>query len=301
MNLHRVRVLVELRRQGTIAAAARALSFVPSAVSQHLSALEREVGMELTRRVGRTVALTDAGHLLADHGERLLADAERAEAALAELEGLRGGRLRVGSFPSAGSSLVPGAFAAFAQQHPGVELSLVEAEPAATLAALVRGEADLAIVYAYAFTRGLDEPALAFDELLDDRLVLAVPPDHPRAGRRARLAQFADERWIAGGTDSPAAETTVQACRRAGFEPAIGFATEDYLVALRLVAHGLGVAFVPRLALAGLHEPVAFARLSDPPARKVLAARRRGAQSAAASEMVRLLRETARALPDPRP
>jgi len=120
LDLRRLRVLVEVARQGSIAAAAESLSFVPSAVSQQIAALERELGVELTTRVGRGIALTHAGRLLVEHAEELLGRLARAEEAVRQLGGLGSGRLRLAAFTSAGATIVPGALATLARRHPGL-------------------------------------------------------------------------------------------------------------------------------------------------------------------------------------
>lgn len=286
----RLRVLVEVARRGSISAAANALSFVPSAVSQQIDALEREVGVQLTARAGRGIVLTNAGQLLVEHGEELLRRLTVAEEAVRELDGLAGGRLRVASFQSAGATLVPNALKAFARAHPRVQLSLVEEEPARSVPALKRYDVDLALIYHYQFVEAISEPYIVWRELMTDTMALVVGSDHPHSStRRVRLEQFSDDVWIADHPGTSAHTLTTRACGAAGFEPNIAFTTDDYLVALRLVAGGLGVSFVPSIALTGLRESVRVARLVAPPAREVLAAWREDNRSEAVGAMVNLL------------
>jgi DNA-binding transcriptional LysR family regulator len=295
LDARRLEVLIAVRRTGSLSAAAAALSFVPSAVSYHLRGLEQEVGAPLTRRVGRGIVLTEAGHLLAEHGDAVLERIARAEAALSELHGLEGGRLRVAAFPSAGATVVAGALAEFARQHPAVALTLDEAEPAASLPALRRGEVDLAVIYRYETGPVPPDPDLAFELLLRDDLRVAVAADHPAArSPRVALRELAGAPWIAGHPGSPATELTIQACRGAGFEPDIRFATEDYLVTLRLAAGGLGIALVPTLAAAGLDEDVVLVPVDCELFRSVFAVRRADSRSAAARAMGELLAEAGR-------
>src|SRR5579862_3156000 len=122
MDVRRLRVLQAVVESGSVSAAASALDYTPSAVSQQISALEREVGAELLERVGRGVRPTDAALLLCQHAERVLGAIEEAEAALSALRAGKLGRLRLGAFPTAGSALVPEAIAAFERIHPGVRL-----------------------------------------------------------------------------------------------------------------------------------------------------------------------------------
>src|SRR5918995_1486950 len=130
LDVKRMKVLREVASHGSFSAAAEALSFTQSAVSQQVAALEREVGTTLLERGPRGVRLTDAGRTLVSHTDAILSRIECAEEDLAALAGLRGGRLRLASFQSAGATLVPRAVAQFHDRHPDVELSMVEAEPA---------------------------------------------------------------------------------------------------------------------------------------------------------------------------
>src|SRR5919106_2819586 len=147
LDVRRMKVLREVAAQGSFSAAAEALNFTQSAVSQHVAALERESGAKLVERGARGVRLTVAGRALVDHTDAIVARIEAAEEELAAIAGLRGGRLRLASFQSAGATLVPGAVAAFRDRHPGLELAMIEAEPEEACEHLRAGEIDLALVY----------------------------------------------------------------------------------------------------------------------------------------------------------
>src|SRR5436190_15625116 len=129
LDVKRLRVLREVAARGSFSGAAESLSFTQSAISQQVAALERETGTRLVERSARGVRLTDAGRALVAHAEAILARIDDAEQELAAIAGLRGGRLRLASFQSAGATLVPHAVAAFHERHPDVELGMVEAEP----------------------------------------------------------------------------------------------------------------------------------------------------------------------------
>ena len=190
-------MLRELSERGTIAATAAALGYTPPAVSQHLAALERQVGVALLERHGRRVALTPAAHLLVARTERVLAELEAAEAELAAGNGDLRGSVRLAAFPTAAATLVPGAMATFAARHPGAEVLLSELEPEDALPALKLGEADLAIV-----------PLLAVDEP-PAGVCLARP-----AGRRLARRVLAAAR--AGGGGHPAVMALLDALREGG-------------------------------------------------------------------------------------
>src|ERR671927_1234584 len=147
LDVRRMRVLREVALQGSFSAAAEALSFTQSAVSQQIAALEREAGTVLVQRSARGVRLTEAGEALVRHTDAILARLAEAEAELEAIAGLRGGRLRLAAFESAGSTLMPLAIAAFRERHPAVELSMTLAEPEDSLPQLRAGELDLALTF----------------------------------------------------------------------------------------------------------------------------------------------------------
>src|SRR5919204_1677404 len=146
LDVRRMRVLREVAQRGSFSAAADALAYTQSAVSQQIAALEREAGARLVERNARGVRLTDAGRALVAHADAILARLADAEAELEAIAGLRGGRLRLASFPSAGATLMPEAIARFSKRHPAVELSLAEAEPDESLPRLKAGELDLILI-----------------------------------------------------------------------------------------------------------------------------------------------------------
>src|ERR687885_1155909 len=168
LDVRRLRVLREVIHRGSFSAAAEALSFTQSAVSQHVAALERETGTRLVERGPRGVRLTDAGRALVCHADAILARIEDAEDELAAIAGLREGRLRLASFQSAGATLVPRAVAAFNERHPQVEMAMVEAETADACARLRSGEIDLALIYDSEAIPGMLDPDLEVVHLLDD-------------------------------------------------------------------------------------------------------------------------------------
>src|SRR5438477_699689 len=149
LDLKRLRVLREVAQHGSFSAAGEALGYTQSAVSQQIAALEREAGSTLVERNARGVRLTDAGRALVEHSDGILARLAAAEEELEAIAGLRGGRLRLASFPTAGATLMPLAIAGFSRSHPGVELSLIEAEPEDSLPALRGGELDVALTFEY--------------------------------------------------------------------------------------------------------------------------------------------------------
>ncbi len=216
LNVARLRVLREVAERGSFSAAADALSYTQSAVSQQIAALEAETGMTLLERGSRGVRLTEAGRTLVEHAEGILARLTAAEEELAALAGLRGGQLRMASFPTAGATLMPVAIAAFRASYPEVQLTLAEGEPEEIAPRLRAGEFDLALLFEFPDTEDplAQEPGrerLKRVELLEDPLYLALPRGH-RAGREAHAAPGGAAR---GGVGADLAVEPLRAPRRA--------------------------------------------------------------------------------------
>jgi DNA-binding transcriptional LysR family regulator len=293
LDVRRMRVLREVAERGSFSAAAEALAYTQSAVSQHVAALERETGTRLVDRNPRGLRLTDAGAALVRHADAIVARLAEAEAELEAIAGLRGGRVRLAAFPSAGATLVPAAVAAFRQSHPGVEVELAMAEPVEAIAALRAGEQDIVLTIA-----GDDiNEGLELTVLLDDPLYVALPADHPRAASgRVRLRDLAPEPWLLGATDRcPDRMVFLDACRAAGFEPRVTIQNDDYNAIQGFVAAGVGVALIPDLALINVREDIVVRSLAGrAPARRILAATTGGcARSPATRAMLDTLVEAA--------
>jgi DNA-binding transcriptional LysR family regulator len=297
LNLSRLNVLREVVARGSFSAAADALSYSQSAVSQSIATLEGEVGTALIERDRRGVRPTAAGAALVGHAEGILARIEAAEEEVAAISGGHGGRLRVASFPTAGATLMPQAIAAFRASHPGVEVSLAEGEPEEIAPRLRAGEFDLVLLFEFAGVGERLGAGMRRFEMLEDPLHLTLPADHRLASRRQlRLADLGGESWIQTSAASPCARHVVRSCHAAGFEPRVSFESDDYQTVQGLVAAGVGVALIPKLALSAVRADVAVRALHPAsPVRKVFAATRRGAAvTPAVATMVDVLREAAR-------
>ena len=278
LNVGRLRVLKEVAYQGSLSGAAETLSYSQSAVSQQVATLENEAGMTLLERHPRGVSLTAAGQTLVGHADGILARLEAAESALSLIAGLRSGRLRMASFPTAGATLMPLAIATFRSTYPDVELTLAEGEPEEIVPRLAAGELDLALLFEFASETPLRE-GMTRVELLEDPMYLALPRDHRLAGRaKLRLGDLRDEAWVQTSRSSPCARHVVRSCHAAGFEPNVSFESDDYQTVQGLVAAGVGVALIPELALSVERDDVAIRALSpNPPLRQVIAATPGGA------------------------
>jgi molybdate transport repressor ModE-like protein len=265
LDVRRLRVLREVADRGSFSAAADALSFTQSAVSQQIATLEREAGTTLVQRGPGGIRLTDAGQALVAHADAILARLADAEQELAAIAGLRGGRVRLASFPSAGATLVTKAVSRFRQRYPDVELTLTEGEPEETVPALKRGEVDLAVVFEYRVGVGDLEQDLDCIHLLDDALMAVVPADHPLAGKKEiPLEDLAADPWLSGCGGSYCNAMVVHYCQEAGFEPNTTFHSSDHNVLMGLVAAGVGVTLLPELALEIAHPGVEVRPLAGP-------------------------------------
>jgi len=281
-----MRLLRELARLGTIAAVAQAEFCTPSAVSQQLSALEREAGVQLLRRSGRGVELTAVGADLADRTGPVLALLEEAAAALAASQTDLSGELRIGAFQTAVRTLLPAALVTLGAEHPRLELRVTELDPAQAPDALRAGVLDIALVHSYDFVPAEPDPGLRTEPLLEETIFLASaageqgrlaraeqsPGDHGElaliSGEVAALQPLLvarEQPWIVASPGTLCHLMAVRLCQEAGFAPRIRHYADDFAAVLTLVAAGQGVALVPELALDDRPDGVA---LTPVPARR---------------------------------
>lgn len=304
----KLRVLQMVAHHGTITAAAAALHYTPSAVSHQLRQLSAELGVELVAQAGRGIKLTPAATTLLRHADALAAQVERARAELAAATEEPSGSFTLCGFSTAATHLLPPAAARLRERHPQLTVRVIEAEPARCFDLLLAGDADLALLVATAATPPTSDTRFEQQPLLDDPLDLVVPSSHPLAARqRVTLADAADEPWIVGRPGSTYHHLVRTACAAAGFTPNIAHYADEWDTGTALVAHNFGIMLVPRLARLHAHWPVARIRLhGEPaPARRILAATRRGARDhplvTAALHTITALTPTLRPLQDPDP
>jgi DNA-binding transcriptional LysR family regulator len=285
LDVRKMQLLRELARLGTIAAVAQAQFCTPSAVSQQLSALEREAGVDLIRRSGRGVELTAAGAELADRTGPVLALLEQAGAALAAHRSELAGELRIGAFPTAVRTLLPGALVMLGAEHPRLELRVTELDPAQVPDALRTGALDIALVHEYDYVPAEPDAALVTQPLLEETIFLASAADSggpAESGGPTESGGPADPvlasgalPWIVASPGTLCHLMALRLCQAAGFMPRIRHYADDFAAVLTLVAAGQGVALVPELALADLPDGVALTALSA--RRRTLIACRSGA------------------------
>ncbi|GAA2095137.1 MULTISPECIES: LysR family transcriptional regulator [Brevibacterium] len=289
-DLHRLRLLRELKYRGTLAEVARALGYSPSSVSQQLSILAREAGTPLLEAAGRGVALTPAAEVLVEHTERILAEMESARAQVAASRGTVSGSVRLAAFQTAAHTFVPGAVAALHAAHPGVRVRVSHIGAEAALPALIAGDFDLVLWERYP-GRPLHTTTGAEDEVLgEDPLHLAVPSAWVRETGDPSPSALTGHPWVMEHPGSDPREWAVAECRRAGLEPEVAFESADVLLHARLVSDGYAAAFLPRL---GLPVSPSFRVGAPVAARTVLMSRRSGRSSdPAVRALASALRET---------
>jgi DNA-binding transcriptional LysR family regulator len=292
LDVRRLRVLCAVADHPTLSAAADALSYTPSAVSQQIVALEREIGVRVLHRGPRGVRLTAAGQLLVEQARPILSGLQAAEASVTALNDLSTGRLALASFATAGATILPRAIASFRARHPEVTITLTQADPQAAMARLRAGKVDLIL------TADAEQSpdGVELVTLLEDPLHAVLPSSHPLAGReQIALEELASETWVDTPTGSDARRLLLWACARAGFIPRVAFESDEYLTIQQLVAAGVGVALVPGLALRSSSVPrTTGVPLGAPVVRRVMAAVHTPEfRAPAASAMLEMLREVA--------
>lgn len=248
IDVQRLRILRAVAEHGSFNKAAGALRLTPSAVSQHIAALERGLGHPVAVRSTRGVTLTEPGRLLVETAETVSAEIDQVRREIDRITADRP-RLTVATFASGGRHLLPRALAAFVAAHPGVELTVREAEPEDAVPLVRGGAADLALTYHFDGPLPL-RAGLGLDwvPLMDDPLSVVLPRGHRLGGRDAiDLAELATDRWVLGCLKTEA--YLRRYAERAGFDPRVAASTTDYFFAQTLVAAGVGVALIPSVAL----------------------------------------------------
>ena len=251
-DLHRLRLLREVHVRGTLSAAASALGYTTSAISQQLSVLEREAGTPLLERAGRRVQLTDAGHVLVGHADRLL---EGVEAAAAEVAAVAAGRptgtVRVAAFQSAFLRIVGPSIRGLAERYPGIRLEATEAEVELAVPSLRLRQLDILVGDEYEGHPRSLHPEFDRETVLRERINIVLPADHPRASAPdLRLADLADLTWAACQPGTGHHEMHVRACRQIGrFEPDLRYTSDDFTILLEMVRTAGAGALLPDLVV----------------------------------------------------
>jgi molybdate transport repressor ModE-like protein len=263
LDVSRLRVLVAIARTGSVTAAAKELHYSQPSVSHHLARLEAETGAQLVRRAGRGIRLTEAGRTLAERGAEILGRLDAAEAELSAHVGLSQGRVRLAAFPSALGTFVPAAAALLARRHPGLRVSLTEAEPPEAVRMLRAGYVDVAVIFRY--DQENEDDGITARRLLDEPSYLVTAEE-----TTPDLTAHADAEWIAGC--DRCRTHLLDMCSRAGFAPRVSFTTDDFVAVQAMVAAGLGVTTLPGLPLLAARNEAVHTAVLPGSTRHVLAA-----------------------------
>jgi DNA-binding transcriptional LysR family regulator len=278
MELKQLRVLQAVGETGSFSAAAVRLDYTQPAVSKIIATLERQLGTTLVDRGLRPLRLTEAGNALAQRAAAAFEQITAAELEVDAIANLSAGRLRVGTFSSAGASVVVDALRTFRGSHPDVDVSITEiGMPSALARSLRRGDIDVGVSFDYPEIGDTFADDLAQVPLFDDPFDVVVSRGHTLERKKTiRFADLAGERWLLGdfGSDSPSFRMIDRRCREVGFDPNVAYRINDCQMAQALVAAGEGIALLPRLMLRPANPGVAIRPLADdPPSRRVSAVR----------------------------
>ncbi|MFF1871648.1 LysR family transcriptional regulator [Kitasatospora herbaricolor] len=249
MQLQQLRYFVAVADARHFTRAAEAEHVAQPSLSQQIRSLERELGAELFHRARGNIALTDAGDALLPLARRILADTESARLAVQETVRLRRGRVRLGAPPSLCTSLVPDVLRGFRDQYPQVTLAVREGGSRDLVRSLGAGELDLALIIASPAGEALG-PALAVTELLHEELVLVSAAAGPRRRSRIRVEELRERPLVMFREGYDLRETTIEACRAAGFEPVFAVEGGEMDAVLGFVRAGLGPAVLPGMVAA---------------------------------------------------
>lgn len=286
LNTTRLRILREVAARGTITAAAEALYLTPPAVSHQLATLERELGVPLLERTGRSIALTDAGKRLVVHAETILADCERAVSDVTAFSEEVSGTVRISVFQTAAQAIALPAFVSLRKQYPKLEIVARGLEPVNSLPALRAGQLDIALSHEWDFVPFTRDPSTDRIELVEEPIRVLLPRNHALANESVSLRDLADEPWCVAHESAASRQAFDRVAQAAGFKPRI-FLESNYFRAIgAAVEAGLGVGIAPAMTdLRGLR--IAIRPLVQPKMRRrIFAAVRSGSGEAPAVRAV---------------
>jgi DNA-binding transcriptional LysR family regulator len=268
MDPRRLLTFRAVAHERSFSRAARELALTQPAVSQQVAALEREIGARLIDRRPGGLQLTGPGELLLEHADAIAERLELAATQLGETVAAERGTLRIGAFPSALASLVPAAVARVHDDWPGTKVAAEEGAADALVAGVRCGALHVAIAFQAAGEQRREHPGVERRDLFHETFLVALAPDHALAARRTvRIAELAGDDWSLALPDGLIA----RACRDAGFEPNVVSITSDQLAVRGVVARGLAVTLVPRLAVDAFHGVALKPIAGDQPSRDVYA------------------------------
>jgi DNA-binding transcriptional LysR family regulator len=280
IDLRRLKVLREFDQRGTVAATAEALHLTPSAVSQQLAGLARDIGAPLLEKHGRRVRLTGQARVLLSHAVVVQEQLERARADLASWDEGSLGEVRIGSLSTGIAALVAPTYARLRLIRPGIRVSVDEAEPPGVFTSLDVGGLDVVVTSDYPTGPPRHDRRYHRVDLLSDPLDAVLPVGHPLARPQGiRLETLAAESWVGSSPGDPCSQIMMAVCAAAGFTPDIVHRSVEWGAAASMVAAGCGVALIPRLAQPLPVDVVVCPVIETPASRQIFAAVRAGAQN----------------------
>jgi DNA-binding transcriptional LysR family regulator len=301
VDWRKLRLLDELDRRGTIAATAGAMHLTPSAVSQQLAGLSREIGVPLLERRGRTVVLTGQARLLLAHAEGMRELTERTRAALDAWSRGSVGQVRIGALATGIAALAAPALARLRRERPGLSVRVSEHEPGAALDLLDAGEIEIAVTVDYPGAPSRQDARYRRVDLIADIMDAVVPADHALAGRdRVDLSELATEVWVGAAAGDPCGHIVNGICAASGFAPDVRYHCQEWDAVAALVAAGAGVALVPRSAQPLRPPGLVVLPVTGAPATRLLFALLRAGTEAdpATATVLETMRAVAAARPD---
>ncbi len=272
LTLQQLRTLREVAARGTIAAAADALGYTPSAVSQQLSGLRKAVGVEVLERIGRNVQLTDAGRELVRHAGEVLERVEVAQVAIERVTNEVRGQLTINVYESVASTLLVPLLQALRVRHPDLVLRSKELIPDLAADSVAAGHSDLAFGIDYRHSPAAPRSDVVRETVAEDAFRLCVADGDPLADRHPAVVDLGElngRDFIAESPEGHCGRCVLLACRRHGFEPTLVHELDDYPTALQLVAAGEGITLVPDLALVAIPPGVRVLDLAQPVGRTI--------------------------------
>ena len=276
LRLRRLRILREVAHHGGVNAAAREMHYSPSAVSQQMTALERDVGAAVLERRGRRIVLTEVGRVLLHHAEILLAAERDAQSAVEQVRDARSVELTVGVFSTVAAGLIPAVVADLARRQPEIRIRTREIDPDDAGVQLRHGHLDLAFLIDYPDATEPWTPGITVVPVMEDRLQLAALTGQ-FSSSKVRLADLADRDWVISGPNTYYGRAIRSACRQAGFEIRITHEVDEQATALAMVAEGLGVTLISDLGHTFLPDRgITVHDLTHPLRRQILLAHREG-------------------------
>lgn len=267
-------LLLDIAEAGSLTAGAERASMTPSAASQRITKLEQSIKQPVLVRLPRGVTLTEAGEVLVARARLFRREMRAVRGDLEAIRGLQQGSVRLGSFPTASASILSDALKDYHSRWPDIDVQVRSATRPQLLEMLNSSEVEMALLWNYAWTEEA-ERSLTLQPLMRDPTMLLIPAERDIPPSGAVLSALRAQRWIIRSADHPAAEVLYRSCHAAGFEPEVVYEGHDYQEIQAMVAAGVGIAMVPRLAVVQ-HRPdvraVAFSKADDVPTRSIYVA-----------------------------